>query len=148
MSLPGVPNGTYDPQKVIFIFNGVQYTGFAKGSFIVAKRAEPTFKPEVGSSGEESWTKSASRIGTVEVKMMSTSQDNASLAADYQADELDNSGLAPLEIKDLNGNMLCHAAFARITKPADMERAQEQGETPWEFASTNLDIINGGLNGT
>lgn len=145
--LPGVPNGTYDPQKVILTFGGIIIAGFAKGSFIKAKRNSDTFKTVVGASGEESWDKSADRSGEVEVTLMATSQDNDSLMAIYASDELSGTGLAPLFIKELNGTTLLIASFARLAKPADVERGAEQGHAVWLFRSTNISIQVGGIDG-
>ncbi len=143
--LPGKPNGTYDPQKVILSFGGIVITGYAKGSFIKAKRNTDTFKTVVGAAGEESWDKSADRSGEVEVTLMATSQDNDAFSAMLAADELAGTGLAPLLGKDLNGTTLFHAAFARLAKPADIERAVDQGNAVWVLRTTNLEIFVGGI---
>lgn len=143
--LPGVPNGTYDPQKVILSFGGIVLTGYAKGSYIKAKRNTDTFTVVVGAAGEESWDKKSDRSGEVEVTLMASSQDNDALMAIYAVDELTGAGLSPLMIKELNGTTLVHAAFARLSKPADVERAVEQGNAVWLFRSTNLEINVGGI---
>ena len=146
--LPGQSNGTWDPIKFVVTFGGYTITGWAKGSFISIKRSSDVFTPETGAAGEESWTKSANRQGEIEIKLMSTSQDCAVLSAMEVADELTSSGLQTFQAKEINGNSYAHAAQARITKPADMDRGAEQGETTFVIKTTNLDVSAGGLLGT
>lgn len=143
--LPGLPNGTYDPQKVIFSFNDYIVTGWAEDAMIIVRRMTDTFEPIVGASGEESWTKSADRRGEFEIELMSTSQDNFVFSSFQVADELTSAGLAPAQLKDLNGNMICHCTAGRLKRPADVERKKAQGSTKWIIATTNLEIAQGGL---
>ncbi len=137
--------GTYDPKKVVCSFGGIVLTGIKDGTFIEVERHEDTFTPVVGSSGEESWTKSANRSGKITITLMSTSQDNDAMNAVLQQDELLGTGVRPFFLKELNGTTICHAPNARISKPPKIERAKEQGGTEWVIVTTNLEMQAGGI---
>jgi hypothetical protein len=145
--LPGTPNGTWDPTLFNVSFNGYPITGWSKTKMCTIKRSVDTFTPETGAAGEESWTKSANRQGEIELVLMATSADVGVLAAMIVADELTSGGLGVFQAKAINGTDYAHAAFARITKPPDMDKAAEQGDVTFMIKTTNLELSPGGLNG-
>lgn len=133
----------YDPGRILIIFRGLQIQGFADGSFVKAVRNQKTFKTKVGAAGHVVRIRTRDRTGLVTVTLQATATSNDILQGFLDADELDGSGVGPLMIKDLNGNMLATAEQAWVTKVPDIERSTDGPDTEWEFECAVLVLKNG-----
>lgn len=133
----------YDPARILVIFRGHQVQGYADGTFVKAVRNEKSFKTSVGAGGDVIRIRSRNKTGLVTISLQATATSNDVLQAFLDADELDGSGVGPLMIKDLNGNMLATATNAWVTKVPDMERSDDKPGTEWEFECASLVLRNG-----
>lgn len=135
---------TYDAGKVVITWGPHIVTGTAEGSFVKAARNKPSFALKTGSDGAAVRSKSRDKSGTVEVTLMQTSPSNDYFAAVAAADELFDTGIMPLVIKDLNGTTLITAAEAWLQKPADTDFATAAGDRAWSFDVGRLLMFPGG----
>ena len=136
---------TYDPYKVIVTYNGLDFQGFAEGTFVEAERLQDGFTMKVGATGDVTRVKNRDRTGKVTVTLMAASPTNDLLGQFYFLDEQDDvfDGGA-LQIKDMNGNMKCHADAAWIMKLPKIERGKDAQNVQWVFECADLDITPGG----
>ena len=129
---------TYDPKQVSVIVGGFIISGFADGSFVPVARNNDTFTLLVGADGDATRSKSNDKSGTFVITLQQTSASNAVLAGIAAADELGNSGIVPVLIKDNSGNALHTAAQAWIRKYPDADFAKEGGNLEWTLETSNL----------
>lgn len=135
---------TYDAGKVIITWGPHIVTGTAEGSFVRASRNKPSFAMRTGSDGASVRSKSRDKSGTVEIVVMQTSPSNDFFAAMAVQDELFDTGIMPLVVKDLNGTTLITGAEAWLQKPADVDFGSESGDRSWTFDVGQLVIFPGG----
>ena len=134
---------TYDPAQVLISFNGFSLSGFADGSFVQVARNEDAFTLQIGSDGEGVRSKSNNKSGTVTVTLIQSSDSNDILSGFAAADELSNSGMGALLIKDNSGNSIYAAETCWIKKYADSEFAREAGSREWVFETDILESFVG-----
>jgi len=135
---------TYDPKQVQLIIGLVPISGFADGEFINIERDEDTFTKISGADGEVSRAKSNNKMGELSVILLQTSASNDILSAFMLADELANSGVIPIFIKDSLGLTTLFAAEGWVKKPPAITFDKEIGEREWVFDLANVDIFVGG----
>lgn len=135
---------TYDPKQVIFTWNGIVITGFAPGTFITAARTTDLWELIVGADGEATRVKSNDRSGSVTATLQQGSQANDLLMAQLIADEIGNTGVGAILIKDFTGNSFVAGAQAFIKRVPDFARATaDESNIEWLFAIATLEIFNG-----
>ena len=135
---------TYDPKQVVLIVGGRQITGFAADTFITVARNSDAFTMQVGVDGEGTRSKSNDKSGTFTFSLMQTAKDNEYLSSLALADELDNSGVVPVMVKDVNGSSLELAEQAYIQKMPDSEFNREATGREWILATDALQKFVGG----
>lgn len=128
----------YDPQRVKFVFRGVEVSGYMDGTFIEAERSEEVYSTLVGATGGVARTRNRNMTGKITLTLMAVSPSNDLLADILDQDEQHNTGWGPILIEDLNGNMQCRAKEAWIAKMPKIERAKEAGSVVWEFECAEL----------
>ena len=137
---------TYDPKAVQVIIGGQQMSGFADGDFISAERDADMFTKHVGSDGEASRAKSNDKSGRLTLTLSQTSASNDILAAFAAADELDNSGIVPILIKDTLGTSTLFAGHGWVVKQPVFTAGKEIGDREWMLDMARIDIFIGGNN--
>lgn len=135
---------TYDPKQVQLIIGGAPIGGFADGEFISVERDEDTFTKVAGADGEVSRSKSNNKMGELTVTLLQTSASNAILSAFMLADELSNSGVIPIFIKDALGTTTLFSAEGWVKKPPTVSYDKELTDREWTFDLSNVDIFVGG----
>lgn len=135
---------TYDPSQVSIVIGGHTLSGFADGTFVTVVRDEDSWSLAIGTDGEGARAKSNNKSGTITVTLLQTSDSNRILSDFALADELSNSGVFPLLVKDASGNSLYTAETAWVQKPADSEFAREVGNREWTIRTDNLQVYVGG----
>lgn len=135
---------TFDPKQVQVIIGGNQITGFADGEFVNVERDEDTFTKVVGADGEVSRSKSNNRSGTLTLTLLQTSASNDILSAIMIADELSNSGIVPVYIKDTLGTSVLFAGEGWIMKPPAHANDKEITNREWAIQLASVDIFIGG----
>lgn len=135
---------TYDPKQVLLIIGGAPIGGFADGEFISVERDEDTYTKISGADGEVSRSKSNNKMGELTVTLLQTSSSNLILSAIMQADELSNSGVVPIFIKDGLGTTILFSAEGWIKKPPTVSYDKELTDREWVLDLSNVDIFVGG----
>lgn len=136
---------TYDPNNVQVIMGGVPITGFADGTFISVAFDEDLYTKTVGADGEVSRAKSNNQSATVALTLKQTSGSNDELSAFYQADQVSDSGVVPLMIKEIgSGRTLVFAQAAWVQKLPDVAYSKEVEDRNWTIATAQLKTFIGG----
>lgn len=135
---------TFDPKLVSLIFGGKIISGYADGTFILVERNEQTFNLKVGADGEGTRVKSNNKSGKITVTLMQSSASNDDLSAFALADEISNTGVVPVLMKDGSGRTVVSGATAWLQKPANVELAKEATARTWVIESDELAMVVGG----
>lgn len=135
---------TYDPALVTVSYGGNDINGFADGTFVTVTRNSDIFTLTVGSDGEATRTKSNDRSGRIEIVLQQSSPSNDILSAIAVADELSNSGVNPIQVKDNNGTSLASGESAWIVKRPDSPYGKETDNRTWILETNCLDHFVGG----
>ena len=135
---------TYDPSQVAIIVGGFQVTGFADGSFLTVERNADNFALYIGTDGEGTRAKSNNKSGRMTFTLAQSSDANAFLSALVTADELSNSGIVPVLVKDNSGTSLFSAETAWIVKHPAAEFGREIGTREWILETDSLAVFTGG----
>lgn len=137
---------TYDPKNVSMIVGGKIAHGFADGTFIKAMRNQQAFTLKVGADGEGTRAKSNDKSGKYEITLMQSSSFNDILSAYASADELSDSGIVPILLRDNNGTTIATSLTAWVQKLPDTELAKEVGTRTWIFETDAMELFVGGNN--
>jgi hypothetical protein len=131
---------TYSPDQVVITAGSLLIRGYAKDTFVEVERDEDTFMKYVGAGGDACRTRNLNRGGKVTITLMAVSPTNDDLWGLGFIDENQADSFFELMIKDLSGNMLCHAEIAWIKKWPKVERGKESGTIQWEIDCAQLEI--------
>lgn len=136
---------TYDPKQVIFTWSGLVLTGFAAGTVITAARTTDLWEMIAGSDGEVTRIKSNDRSGTVAVTLQQGSASNELLMAKVLEDEIANTAIGALLVKDFTSPTAFLAGpQAFIKRMPDWARASaDESNVEWMFAVPDLQIFHG-----
>lgn len=135
---------TYDPKQVMILIGGIPMGGFADGEYVNVERTSDTFTMVSGADGITSRAKTNDRSGSMTLTLAQTSPSNDALSAIALADELTNSGVVPILIKDGSGTTVFVSAFGWIKKPPAASFAKEIGNRAWILDLADLDVFIGG----
>lgn len=122
---------TYDAAQVILTINGVEISGYASDTFISIEREEPSFTKVVGADGTTSRAKSNNRSGTMTITLSQTSPSNDYLSALLAQDELSNSGVVPVILKDISGQSRFFSGTGWVQGMPTVEYAKEISDREW-----------------
>lgn len=137
--------GTYAAEKVVVTVGGVIVTGFTDGDFITAKYDEDRYMSKAGADGEVGRSKNASRMGTIEVVLSSSSFANDELSALFnlgQIGGIDNP--VPIGVADLSGRDVATCSNGWIKTTPDMVKGKEISDRTWVFQAADLTLNFGG----
>lgn len=135
---------TYDPKQISVIVGGAIMSGYADGEFVTSERNEDAYTMAAGADGEVSRVKSNNKSGRITITLQQTSDSNTILTAFAAADELSNSGVVPVFIKDLKGVTLVSAARAWIVKYPATPFGKDVQNRAWVLETDELIEIIGG----
>lgn len=137
----------YDPAQLIITFGNIALTaGFAPDTFATFEPADKLWTTTVGAAGEVVRSKSRNKTGTLTVRLLQSSVINDLLSAIQAEDELSNTGVRALQVRDLNGTTLLTAADAWIEDRPHSEWAAVAGQREWVFAGAKWVETHGGAN--
>lgn len=134
---------TYDPSEVIISVGGVPIGGFTDGTFVEIARDEATWTKTVGADGTVTRGKTNNFSGTITITLKQSSPSNDVLSGFLVADELSNSGVVPILIKDLSGNSTFFTAQGWVTTFAPSPFGKEINDRVWTIATTSIDMFVG-----
>jgi hypothetical protein len=139
-----MPVRTYDPKRCLVVIGGVPMGGFADGTFVSVERTSDTFTKVSGADGIVSRSKTNDRSGTLTLTLAQTSPSNDVLTGFARNDELTNTGIVPVTVKDLSGRSTYVAAFGWVKKPPTGEFGKEIADREWALDLADLDVFTGG----
>jgi len=131
---------TYSPSEIVMTVNGVAMGNFADGTFITVARDEQSFTKVTGADGTVSRSKSNNRSGTVTLSLQQTSPSNEVLSALLAQDELDNSGVVPVLIKDNSGTSRFFSGTGWIQGMPSVEYAKEIANREWVIEMADMEF--------
>ena len=134
---------TYDPKSVVITVGGVPMSGFADGTFLEITRDDAAFTKVVGADGTTTRVKSNNTGGSMTITLKQSSPSNDVLSAFAQADELTNTGVVPILVKDLSGNSIYFSATGWIQKYPDSVFANEINNRAWVLDLADVDMFVG-----
>jgi hypothetical protein len=98
----------------------------------------------VGADGITSRAKSQDKSGTITVTLAQTSSGNDIFSAAAASDELANTGVGVISVKDLSGRTQAFSAAAWVRKQANSEFSKEISDREWSIDCDNLEMFVGG----
>lgn len=134
---------TYDAREVQVNCGGNPASGYADGEFIVVRRDAPLYNKTTGADGEVSRSRNES-AGSVTLTLKQTSPFNDILSAFALADKVNNSGVFPFMLKDLNGTTLVFSESAWIESFPDVNLGKEVSDRQWTIALGKTEWFIGG----
>ena len=137
---------SYDAAEVNVTFFGI-VQGVAKGTWVEASRDENSYEDDAGADGEVVRSKSNDRRGSIIVRLLQSSQQNAIWSALVALDENSPSGdgIGPILVNDNSGTTVISAEKAWINKFPTVgfsERGDQVRE--WTIRCANLVMFAGG----
>ena len=134
---------TYDPKQVVVTIGGVPMSGYADGTFLVVDRDENAFTKVTGADGTSTRVKSNNRSGSMTLTLKQSSPSNDILSGFAALDELSNSGVVPILIKDLSGNSIFFSATGWVQKYPSSEFGKEINNREWILDLVDVDMFVG-----
>jgi hypothetical protein len=137
----------YDADAVSIIFAGIPLdSGFDDGEFCRIEQESDDFGDKVGTDGEVTRFKTNDRRTTITIILMQSSSGNDALSVLNNLDRLagNGAGVAPILIRDQQGNALFAAAECWISKPPDISYDREPTAREWTLRAANPERFDGG----
>ena len=140
---------TYDPSEVIISIAGVPMEGFTDGTFCEIVRNEPTWNMVVGADGIVTRGKTNNFSGTMTLTFKQSSPSNDVLSAFLNLDELTNTQVLPILVKDLSGNSTYFSAQGWVSQFAASTFAKDISDRAWtiSLADTTFFVGSNSLTG-
>jgi hypothetical protein len=135
---------TYDPKKVIFTFGAVMVTGYMEGTFINVAQNGDSFETAQGADGGVDRINKNSNVHIITVTLKRTSLTNDAFSAIHNSDKLNNDGIRPATVKDMNGTSLFFARQGWIAIPPSGEEADTMPSREWVIHTGAADNFVGG----
>jgi len=135
---------TYDPGQFVVTVGGGQISGFADGTFVTIMRSNDAFTKVTGPDGVTSRAKSGDRSGEMTLTLTQTSPSNDFLSGIALADELTNTGVVPIMVKDISGRSVYFSGNGWIRKTPESSFGKEIENREWVFDLADMDIFLGG----
>lgn len=138
----------YSPEDVVFLLGGViPLGGFADGTFISIRKANPIFETVVSADGKVSRTQIENPLYTVTLSLSSVAASNELLTAISFADKKTGRAKFPLLVKDTLGTSMFYASLAWIEGTPDMSFGTEVTSRDWVFNCIGVTEVVGGNQG-
>jgi len=135
---------TYDPKFITMSFGPVIFSGFMDGSFVTIAKDGNNFDKKKGADGGTDRVNKNNNDYAVTFMLKQTSLTNDALSAVMIADQLDNSGIFPLIVKDLRGTTFFFAKSAWIAKDPDWDLSEEITGREWLLHTGIAEKFTGG----
>jgi len=149
--MSSVETRQYDPLQVVGSWTtpgtfGVVdiMDGTIDGEFAAVARDNPRFAREHDRAGNTTRVKNNNRGGTVTITLSASSPTNETLANVQELDDLTETQVGVLLLKDLNGNTVIEADGAFLQDQPDPTFGAERGTRAWIFECSAIRVHNGG----
>lgn len=131
--------GTYSAEQVIITVGDVIVTGFTDGDYVTAAYSDQRYTAKAGADGEVARSKTASRMGTIEIVLSHTSAANNELSQLFNLALMGGeSPTVPIQVTDLSGTGQVTASNAWLQSSPDFVRSNEISEVTWTFECADL----------
>ena len=134
---------TYDPSEVIVTIGGVPMSGFTDGTFVEIARNEATWTLVVGADGYATRGKTNNFSGQLTLTLKQSSPSNDVLSGLMVLDELSNSGIFPVLIKDLSGNSTYFSGQGWVQQWPSSTFDKAITDRSWVIELATLDLFVG-----
>lgn len=135
---------SFDPKDVIITVGGFPIGGFADGEFFSFERNNDAYAMTVGADGDTTRVKSNDRSGACTLTLDQTSNSNAVLSGFATADELSNSGIVPVLVKEINGTTTLFSGNGWVQKLPVVSYGKETTTRVWVIAMAETQVFVGG----
>lgn len=141
---------TYSFQDVTATIVGSGIVNFGYGSNsakegISVTQNEPINTMYIGADGEGMHSLKSNKSGTVTIRLMRTSPQNAQLQLMYNAQTISSSlhGNNVITIRDKGNSEICVCRGCAFQKVADRNYGEEAGIQEWVFDCIKIDYVTG-----
>jgi len=134
---------TYDPASVTVAIGGAIMSGYTDGTFVELSRNSPTWSQTVGADGLVTRGKTNDRSATLTLTLKQSSPSNDVLSGFLVLDELSNSGVFPVLIKDLSGTSIYFSAQGFITTYPTSTFGKDISDRSWVIFLADCDMFVG-----
>lgn len=135
---------TYDPANVNASLGTVPISGYAPDSFLTVEFNADHWTVQIGADGKgNTRSKSNDRSATITFSLLQHSISHDLLTALYQADELSNTGLGQLYIRDNTTGATFTARNAWVKKPPTASFGAEAQAWDWTVETDRLIAVYG-----
>lgn len=135
---------TYSPGQVEVTYGDIIFTAFAEGSHVTIERNGQVFEKKKGADGTITRINKNAFDFTVTVRLEQASITNDDLSTVLNSDIINNDGVKPFSVKDINGNSYFYAESAWISQDPNDEFGDTLGEREWKFDTGPADKFTGG----
>jgi len=134
---------TYDPRACIITVGGIPLSGFTDGTFVEISRDEATWVKTIGADGYVTRGKTNNFSGSMIVTLKQFSPSNDVLSGFITLDELTNTAIIPILVKDTSGNSTYFAAQGWVQSWATSPFGKDIADRQWTIALAVLDLFVG-----
>lgn len=129
----------YNPKEVTVILGSKILSGFGPDSLVKVELDEDEQILHMGADGQGARTVNANGSATIEIPLMSTSEDNS-----YLNDLADSKSATAFAVKDGSGDDLATAINVFVQKRPAMEKGKEVVTNTWILRTPAAVIQHGG----
>jgi hypothetical protein len=136
---------TYSPEDVIILLGGVYAVeGLVEGSFVSIAKETPQYNTTITADGRVSRSSVEDPTHTITINLNSFSDSNLIFTAWVAADELVQSAMFPLLIKDGMGSTLFYTPLCWVESTAEVEFDIGITGREWVLRSAGGKLVTGG----
>lgn len=140
-------SGTWNGAELTVVIGVTPISGLSDGDSVTATRTNPLYNSRAGNDGAVGRARVTDKRGTVEIRLLQTSEVNDLLSALFNMDSLSDEGsfVGPIIVKDLSGTTQITAGQAWLQNIGDVGFESGQvGERIWTFEAADLKFWIGG----
>lgn len=135
---------TYDPAQISVIVGGKILSGFADDTFVTVSRNNDMWVMKTGADGSTTRVKTNDKSGMIVVTLQQASPSNDDLSALLAADELSNTGVVPVFVRDASGRSLHSALTAWVQRYPQVDYSKDVTNRSYSIATDSLECFVGG----
>lgn len=117
---------TFSPADIVLSINNYQVKGFAGGSFVEIIQNSPYFRIVPGIRGGHTRVRNRDRSGVVLLRLMQTHSDNEVLSKIVEKDDLNQTGLIDVTLRDVGGQSGMQFINAFIEGPPNISYSSNE----------------------
>jgi len=130
---------TFAPDDIVFVINDYRITDFADGTFIDINKNSPNFRQVRGIRGKHTRVHTRDRSGVISIRIMQTSNQNDILSELANQDDLNQTGLLLVTLRDVGGQTALQFGNAYIESTPNI--SYQGGQTTAREWRINFEFI-------